>query len=341
MVGRDGRCHGGARCVRRRRRQRQRRAGPRRRPVRAVARHLELGRLHARDAAAVVHRAVRHRGGPHDARDERGDRGQAVAERRRGLRRCVRVGAVRAAAERCRPPRRDRPGARAQHVEAGAGGDGAADRSRLGVLRPVHVGHDRALLPRGPRVHAADELERPAPAERGRRRQDHHAGDGPVAAAAGAEGARVLRQHHRRRRARAGAGAPHLGEVDPPRVRRHDVLQPPRERRGGTRRGVGRMVQLRDRGDAASQVRGAHRGQRPLGRLDGDPRLLGEQGSRARLHQPRARPREPQAGRRARALQGAEPRSDGAARPGVVRAVPEPGHDAGRAPRGRAARRPR
>ena len=51
-------------------------------------------------------------------------------------------------------------------------------------------------------------------------------------------------------------------------------------------RGLGRLVQLRHRREPRHQVRGARRGQRPLGRHDGrSSKSLGEQGGGARLHQ--------------------------------------------------------
>ena len=60
---------------------------------------------------------------------------------------------------------------------------------------PVHVGHDRTVLPQRRHHRAADELDGPPRPGRGTGRTGDDDGNRPVAVAAGPEGARLLGQH--------------------------------------------------------------------------------------------------------------------------------------------------
>ena len=92
------------------------------------------------------------------------------------------------------------------------------------------------------------------------RRQDHDDGHRALGCAAGAEGARLLGQHHRRGRDGGGQGAAARGQAPPARLRRHHVLRAADQRRGRDGRGLGRLVQLRHRREPRHQVRRARGG---------------------------------------------------------------------------------
>ena len=223
------------------------RARPRRRPEQADGRRDELGRLHAARHRREGREGDRGEGRDHRARHQRGHGREGGRLRGRGPRRRLRLAALPAGVRRGGPAGAARHRLPGELGLARPRGPGPRRGRRPAVLRAVHVGHHRHLLPLRPRRRGTHQLVRPAAAGGAVPRQDHDDGHRALGRDARAEGTRLLGQHHRRGRDGGRQGADARGQAPPPRLRRHHVLRAPDQRRGRDGGGLGRLVQLRHR----------------------------------------------------------------------------------------------